>query len=67
MEGCSQRIEGLFTKSEAITVLQEARPKLSLNYCSQEELEEFYKKLDLVQDFDLRKQDFTPKVIVLEV
>lgn len=67
MEDAGHKIEGLFTKSEAIQVLQEARPKLSLNYCSQQELEEFYNKLDLVADFQITEQSFTPTVIVLEV
>ena len=64
--GAGAGIEGLFTKDEAIQILRETRPKLSSEYCSQQDLDEFYKKLELVNNFHPNDPNNKPIVIVFE-
>ena len=64
-------IPGLFSLHEAIEILSNVRNELSDEYCSQDDINNFYQLLDQVQTFDITEHQsdskYKPKTIVVEV
>ena len=64
-------IPGLFSLHEAVEILDEARDALSDEYCSKDDITNFYQILHKVQTFNYTQcqsdSNYKPKVIVVEV
>ena len=71
MASDQSNIPGLFSLHEAVEILTNVKNNLSDEYCSQDDINNFYKILDHVQTFNFTQHQsnskYKPLTIVVEV
>ena len=58
---------GLISFKEACCLLTEARDQLSTEFCTAQDIQEFYNLLKKTEDFKFDDYEYQPRVVVLEV